>query len=171
MMSGSVSTTWYPASLLRRRDVLGLGLCPDHCTSRHGAPRRSRRRLRAGQGLLRAPVLKPFWHRQQWGRVAWQDAVEDAEGGCALTLEATPGAKQAAFPDGFNPWRGRIGVAVRAAAQDGKANDEVCATVADFFDVPRAAVGLASGATDRRKRVTIDGVTAEQARKCLEGSL
>lgn len=99
--------------------------------------------------------------------MSWQDAVLDAPGGCALLLEATPGAKQAAFPAGFNPWRGRIGIAVRAAAQDGQANAEVVAAVAAFFGVPAR---LASGATDRRKRVEVD-VARGDAVAALEAHL
>lgn len=97
--------------------------------------------------------------------------MEDVEGGCALLLDASPGAKRAAFPDGFNAWRGRIGIAVRAAAQDGQANDAVRHAVADFFEVQPSAVSIASGASDRRKRVTVSGVTADQARQRLEGHL
>lgn len=89
------------------------------------------------------------------GCVAWQDAVQEAPGGCRLLLEASPGARAAAFPDGYNPWRGRIGVRVRAPAQEGRANRELLALVAECFGVAASAVRLEAGQADARKAVFV----------------
>lgn len=101
-------------------------------------------------------------------RVAsWRDAVVPAPEGVRLLLVATPGAREARFPDGFDPWRGRLGVRVREPALDGRANGAVLAAVAGFFGVPAAQVELAAGATDRRKTVLVRGLGAEPARERL----
>jgi uncharacterized protein len=89
---------------------------------------------------------------------SWQDAVEDAPGGARLLIDVTPGAKQERFPDGFNPWRGRIGLRVRAPAQEGAANADVVRVLAAFFRHPTARVHIESGALDRRKAVRLMGL-------------
>ena len=89
------------------------------------------------------------------GPVAWQDAVQGTPRGCRLLLEVVPGARTAAFPDGFDAWRGRIRARVMAAARDGEANRELLATLARFFSVPLAAVALDAGGADRRKTVSV----------------
>ena len=89
---------------------------------------------------------------------SWQDAVEAAPGGTRLLLDVTPGAKEARFPDGFEPWRKRIGLRVRAPAQEGAANADVVRALAAFFRHPTARVHLESGATDRRKAVLLMGL-------------
>jgi hypothetical protein len=94
----------------------------------------------------------------------WRDAVQPAPGGVRLLVEVAAGAREARFPDGFNPWRdGRIGVRVRAPAQEGRANAEVCATVAGFFGVGAAAVQMAAGPADARKALLVQGITREAA--------
>lgn len=90
---------------------------------------------------------------------SWQDAVQDAAGGVRLLLEVAAGARDAAFPAGFNPWRdGRIGIRVRAPAQEGRANEEVVRALAAFFAHPTARIHIEAGATDARKAVRLMGV-------------
>lgn len=100
-----------------------------------------------------------------------EDAVREAEGGIALSLEVQPGAKQPAFPAGFNAWRGRIQARVQAQAEDGQANAALLGMVADFFRVPAARVELAQGAAQRQKVVIVHGLLREQALGRLRASL
>ena len=89
----------------------------------------------------------------------WQDAVQEASGGVRLLLEVTAGAREARFPDGFNAWReGRIGIRVRAPAQQGRANEEVVRAVAALFRHPTARVHIEAGASDARKAIRVMGV-------------
>lgn len=74
-------------------------------------------------------------------------------------MEVSAGARQAKFPDGFNPWRGRIGIRVRAPAQEGRANVEVCASVAAFLGVPTAGISLEVGHLDSRKSLLVAGLS------------
>lgn len=105
------------------------------------------------------------------GVAHWRDAVQPAEGGVRLLLEASPGAGHARFPDGFNPWRGRLGIRVREPARDGKANQAVLALLSEFFGVPGGAVVLESGATDSRKAVVVRGIDVAAARARLVPAL
>jgi len=94
----------------------------------------------------------------------WQNAVQDAPGGVRLLLEVTAGAKEARFPDGFNPWRdGRIGIRVRAPATEGRANEDIIRTLASFFEHPTARIHIESGQTDSRKAVRIMGLERDAA--------
>jgi len=98
----------------------------------------------------------------------WQDAIQDAPGGVRLLLEVAAGAKEARFPDGYNAWRdGRIGIRVRAPAQEGRANEEVMRALAAFFGHPTARIHIESGATDSRKAVRVMGMGREDALRLL----
>lgn len=101
----------------------------------------------------------------------WRDAVQATPRGSRLLVEVAAGARDARFPDGFNPWRNRIGIRVRAPAQEGRANQEVVATVAAFFGVPAGRVAVEAGHLDARKSLLVDGVGKEEAERRLAGAL
>lgn len=109
--------------------------------------------------------------RASWGVGSWRDAVQQLPHAVRLLVEVSAGAKVARFPDGFNPWRGRIGVRVRAPAQEGRANAEVCASVAAFFGVPAARVAVEAGHLDSRKSLLVEGVAKAGAEALLAGPL
>jgi len=100
-----------------------------------------------------------------------EDAVRDTEGGVALELEVQPGARSEGFPAGFNPWRRRIQARVKAAPQDGEANEALTGLVAAFFEVPRAQVTVAHGGASRQKTVVVRGVAWRDALTRLQEGL
>lgn len=101
----------------------------------------------------------------------WRDAVQSVDGGVRLLLEASPGAGHTRFPDGFNPWRGRLGIRVKEPARDGRANAAVLALLAEFFAVHSTQILLESGALDSRKNVVVRGLDAATARARLAPAL
>ncbi|HLJ29202.1 MAG TPA: DUF167 domain-containing protein [Candidatus Angelobacter sp.] len=70
-----------------------------------------------------------------------------------------------------NAITGTVGDALKldltAPPVDGKANQAVIEFLADFFDIPRSSVTIASGKTNRLKLVQISGITAEQLHRRL----
>jgi uncharacterized protein (TIGR00251 family) len=54
-------------------------------------------------------------------------------------------------------------VAVRAAPERGKANDEIVEVLADFFNVAAQNVSVVSGMTSRNKKIRIDGLSIDTA--------
>ncbi len=77
-----------------------------------------------------------------------------------LVLHCQPGAKQTQVVG----WHGcRIKIQLKAPPVDGKANDILLAFLSDALSVPRKNVVLASGQTQRIKRVSIDGLALDQA--------
>lgn len=101
----------------------------------------------------------------------WRDAIQPVEGGVRLLLEASPGAGHTRFPDGFNPWRGRLGIRVREPARDGRATEAVLEVLADFFGLASTQVILESGALDSRKNVLLLGAEAGAVRARLAPAL
>jgi len=57
---------------------------------------------------------------------------------------------------------GALVVRVTARAVEGQANEATVRALAEAFDVPRRAVSLVSGATNRSKVVDVDGATPER---------
>ena len=51
---------------------------------------------------------------------------------------------------------------------DGKANEALVAFLAAVFDVPKRRVTLVHGETSRHKRVLVEGLSVEAARRRLE---
>jgi uncharacterized protein (TIGR00251 family) len=64
---------------------------------------------------------------------------------------------------------GRIVVRVTAPPVDGRANDAVCALVAERAGVPAGRVAVVRGHTARDKTVRVQGVEADALRRALLG--
>lgn len=81
-----------------------------------------------------------------------------------LTLHVVPRARRTAVA-------GRHGDAIKiklaAPPVDGAANDELVRFVAQRLGVPRSAVTLTAGATARRKKLTVTGITTQAAERAL----
>ncbi|MAH91390.1 MAG: YggU family protein [Euryarchaeota archaeon] len=87
------------------------------------------------------------------------------EGTVLVEIEVQPGSSRQGVI-GFNEWRGKLQVAVKAEAQKGKANHAVCNVLSTIFS---KQVTVVSGHTTRQKKVSIEGLTANQIISKLEG--
>jgi hypothetical protein len=78
--------------------------------------------------------------------------------GVRIAVRVQPRARRnqvdglAALPDGV-----ALKVAVTAAPEDGKANAAVIALLAKAWDLPKSALTVVAGATDRRKIIHLQG--------------
>nr|PZN36310.1 MAG: hypothetical protein DIU67_00740 [Actinomycetota bacterium] len=96
------------------------------------------------------------------------DWVHDTPGGAELAVHAQPGARRA----GVVGIHGEaVKVAVREKAADGAANRAIRAEIAGLLGLPVSAVEIVSGHTARRKRIRIDGVTADLVRRAVADAL
>jgi uncharacterized protein (TIGR00251 family) len=59
-------------------------------------------------------------------------------------------------------------VKIGATAVEGKANEELCSFIAEFFDVKRSMVFLRKGERGREKTIEICGRTEEELDEVLE---
>ena len=75
---------------------------------------------------------------------------------CLLAVKAVPNAPRNAVTG----WLGDVlKLKVHAPALEGRANEELCAFLADQLRLPRRAVSVARGETSRQKLVRVAGLT------------
>ena len=87
------------------------------------------------------------------------------DGTVLIEIEVQPGSTRQGVV-GYNDWRGRLQVAVKAEAQKGKANHAVCNVLSKIFSAPATVV---SGQTTRNKKISIKGLAANEIKSILEG--
>ncbi len=95
------------------------------------------------------------------------EPIQHSSSGVVLTIHAQPGARRTAY-DGQHGDALKFRVA--APPVDGAANEALLRHLADLCKVARSAVRLESGQTGRRKRISIQGVTAEATRAALDAA-
>ncbi|HJX85835.1 MAG TPA: DUF167 domain-containing protein [Candidatus Angelobacter sp.] len=88
--------------------------------------------------------------------------IQETAKGLTFAVRVHPRARK-------NAITGTVGDALKLALTappvDGKANQGVVEFLAGLFQIPRASVTIASGASSRNKVVRITGATAEQLRR------
>jgi hypothetical protein len=79
------------------------------------------------------------------------------ENSCTLLVKAIPNAPRSEVVG----WLGdALKVKVHAPPVEGRANEVLCAFLADTFDLPRRAITVLRGDTSRQKLLRIDGISA-----------
>lgn len=79
---------------------------------------------------------------------------------CRLQIRVLPNAKHEGWA---GMWNGtHYKVALRAPAVDGKANEALIDFLADFFHLPKRAITLVSGQTNRCKVIEIQGLASNE---------
>jgi uncharacterized protein (TIGR00251 family) len=80
---------------------------------------------------------------------------------CVLQIKAVPNSAK----DEIKGWLGdSLKVKIHAPPTDGKANERLCAFIAEELSLPKGAVTLVLGASARQKRLSIQGLSEEQVR-------
>ncbi len=78
---------------------------------------------------------------------------------CVLQIKAVPNSAK----DEIKGWLGdSLKVRIQAPPTDGKANERLCAFIAEELSLPKGAVTLVLGASARQKRLSIQGLSEEQ---------
>jgi uncharacterized protein (TIGR00251 family) len=97
------------------------------------------------------------------------EALRTKDGRCILELEVKPGSKTQGF-GGFDRWRGRFIVHVRARAQKGKANKEVLELLARDLGAEDAVIE--SGRTSHSKTVSfrLGRMSLEEVKEFLKNT-
>jgi uncharacterized protein (TIGR00251 family) len=79
--------------------------------------------------------------------------------GCRLEIKAVPNAPRSEVVGWLGP---ALKVKVHAPPVEGKANEELCAVVADILGISRRRVRVDQGATSRKKLLLIDDLSLEE---------
>jgi uncharacterized protein (TIGR00251 family) len=66
---------------------------------------------------------------------------------------------------------GTIQIRVAAPPVDGAANAALLRFLAGILDVPRSRLAIASGASSRRKRISVDGIAPDELERRLQAAL
>ena len=99
----------------------------------------------------------------------WRVFIMSARSSLSVTLDGAVGMDIEVQPlasvqgiTGFNPWRSRISLAVKAAAKQGQANQAVLHVLAAQLDLPSTSLSVASGHRSRLKSVRIEGEPVDE---------
>ncbi len=103
--------------------------------------------------------------------MSFEDAIRPASDGAIIDLEASPGARETKVPAGYNQWRKRLLVKLKAPPERGKANEELIDALARLLNVPSVSIEITSGATNSRKSVKVRGMAREDVVKALRGKI
>ena len=90
---------------------------------------------------------------------------ETLDGTVIIDIEVQPGSTRQGVV-GYNEWRGKLQIAVKAEALKGKANHAVCNVLGKIFS---SKVTVISGHTSRSKKINILGLSPQQIIAILEG--
>ena len=90
--------------------------------------------------------------------------TRDDEGGVLIRLRAQPGASRNQIITGLD---GTLKVKITAAAVGGAANRALIKFLSKVLSVPKSSIALRSGETTRDKVVFVQGVSADEADRCL----
>lgn len=95
-------------------------------------------------------------------------AIRDIDNGIVISVRARPGASK----DSVSGVHGdALKIAVRAAPENGKANDALVDLIASFFKVKRKNVRLLRGGASASKHFEIIGINASQARRIIQAAI
>jgi len=96
----------------------------------------------------------------------WTDALREGSDGVYVEVEVQPNSPRSALK-GYDEWRKRIRVSVRAEAREGKANSELMTYLGRILKVPPRRISISSGQTTNQKRVFVEGLGLQELKDRL----
>lgn len=98
--------------------------------------------------------------------VTTDDPIHLGREGVYVDVHVHPGSRR---PGVVGLHGDAVKIGVGAPPTEGRANQEVVTVVAGLFDVPTDRVTLVSGHRSRRKRLLVEGLDPDQARRVVDG--
>jgi uncharacterized protein (TIGR00251 family) len=90
--------------------------------------------------------------------------IQESAKGVSFAVKVQPRGRK-------NAITGTVGEAIKLAITappvEGKANQAVIEFFANFFEIPRSSVSIASGETSRNKVIRVSGISAQHVRERL----
>jgi len=94
--------------------------------------------------------------------------VNESAKGVTFAVKVQPRARKNAI---IGTAGDALKLALTAPPVEGKANQAVIEFFAEFFEIPRSSVSIASGETSRNKVIRVSGMSAQQVRERLAATL
>ena len=94
------------------------------------------------------------------------EAVRKSGEGVVVEVMVRPGSKDSGLT-GYDSWRKRFEIKVKAQPRQGKANEEVKTVIADLFDISSGNVEIMSGLRSINKSIMIRTVPFDKVRSVL----
>ena len=88
--------------------------------------------------------------------------VNETSAGVSFPVKVQPRAKKNAIVGELG---GALKISLTTPPVEGRANEACIEFLANFLEVPRSSVSIASGETNRRKVIRVAGLSAEELRK------
>src|SRR5690348_2104900 len=95
-------------------------------------------------------------------------AIKESASGVTFAVKVHPRARKNAITGAVGD---ALKLALTAPPVEGKANQAVIEFFADFFEIPRSSVTIASGETSRNKVIRINGLNAQRVRERLAAAM
>ena len=92
------------------------------------------------------------------------------DGALVMAIEVQPGAHRQGIV-GFDTWRDRLSVAVRAPAKDGQANRAVLHVLSHQLNIDEASMSIVAGQTSKMKTVRLTNLSMEDLLGKVEQAL
>ncbi len=121
--------------------------------------------------MIVRPTRTLLRHKNNSPVMTFEDAIRPASDGTFIDIEASPGARETRVPAGYNQWRKRLLVKLKAPPERGRANAELIEALARVLGVPPASIEITSGATDSKKSVKVRGLNRETVVDALRGKV
>ena len=83
--------------------------------------------------------------------------IQTLDGALLMEVEIRPGSSQQGVT-GFNEWRSRLIIAVKAEAKQGQANRAVVHVIAQQFHLSTSDVTVVTGHRSRKKRLRLESL-------------
>ena len=83
--------------------------------------------------------------------------IQTLDGALLMEVEIQPGSSQQGVT-GFNEWRSRLVIAVKAEAKQGQANRAVVHVIAQQFHLSTSDVTVVTGHRSRKKRLRLESL-------------
>ena len=100
----------------------------------------------------------------------WKNALTEGQDGVYIDVEVSPASASQSIR-GYDEWRNRIRISLKAEPRDGKANAELVSMLGGILGISGDNIQITSGQTSGQKRVFVRDADKEQIIEKLGGHL
>ena len=99
-----------------------------------------------------------------------RDSVKGMPDGVTFEITVRPGSSSSGI-SGFDKWRKRIEIKVKAQPMDGSANSELISLLAEVFNIRSVNIRIISGERSSSKKIFLAGLAVDDVVQKLEAEV